>query len=192
MERILIVSATEKSGTTLSRFLSDCGVHSPSALALSSVEARRRLSEGDYDLIVVNTPLADEFGAELSQHAATETSAGVLLLVKAEIADDVAAKVERDGVLVLSKPLSRALFMQGLHLAQAAHRRIAALVHENRKLQARIEDLRLVSRAKCVLIECCGMTEPDAHAYIEKRAMDTRQSKRDVARELLQLHENKP
>lgn len=78
---------------------------------------------------------------------------------------------------------------QGVRLAQALHKRVDALVRENRKLQTRIEDLRLVSRAKCVLIEC-GMTEPAAHAYIEKRAMETRQSKRDVARELLQLHEN--
>ena len=32
------------------------------------------------------------------------------------------------------------------------------------------------------------MTEPEAHAYIEKRAMDTRQTKRDVANELIGIH----
>lgn len=58
----------------------------------------------EFDLIFINAPLPDEFGVEFSQYAAGQTSAGVLLLVKAEIADDVAAKVERDGVLVLSKP----------------------------------------------------------------------------------------
>ena len=189
MERILIVSATEKSHTMLAQFLTSCGVQAQLCYASSGAAARRALVDGVYGLVLVNTPLPDEFGVEFSQDAAGQTSAGVLLLVKAEIADDVAAKVERDGVLVLSIPLSHALMGQGVRLAQALHQRVDALVRENRKLQTRIEDLRLVSRAKCVLIEC-GMTEPDAHAYIEKRAMDTRQSKRDVARELLQLHEN--
>lgn len=189
MERILIVSATEKSGVMLSRFLADCGVRCPITFAPNGAEARRRIIACAFDLVFVNAPLPDEFGVELSQYIAEATSAGVLLLVKAEIADDVTAKVERDGVLVLCKPLSHALLEQGVRLAQALHQRVDALMRENRKLQTRMEDLRLVSRAKCVLIEC-GMTEPDAHAYIEKRAMDTRQSKRDVARELLQLHEN--
>lgn len=189
VERILIVSATEKSGVTLNRFIADCGMRCQTAFAPSGVEARRHIASSEFDLIFVNAPLPDEFGVDFSQYAASQSSAGVLLLVKAEIADDVTAKVERDGVLVLSKPLSHALMGQGIRLAHALHQRVDALMRENRKLQTRIEDLRLVSRAKCVLIEC-GMTEPDAHAYIEKRAMDTRQSKRDVARELLQLHEN--
>lgn len=189
MERILIVSATEKSGVMLARFLADCGVRCQTAIVPTGVEARRRIASSEFDLIFINAPLPDEFGVEFSQYAAGQTSAGVLLLVKAEIADDVAAKVERDGVLVLSKPAQPRPDGAGVRLAQALHKRVDALVRENRKLQTRIEDLRLVSRAKCVLIEC-GMTEPAAHAYIEKRAMDTRQSKRDVARELLQLHEN--
>ena len=90
------------------------------------------------------------------------------------------------GVLVLTKPLERTGFLGAARLALATHHRIDALERENRKLRTRLDDLRLISRAKCVLIECCGMTEPEAHAYIEKRAMDTRQTRRDVARELLE------
>jgi response regulator NasT len=189
MERILIVSATEKSGRMLARLLSECGMPAQPSFALHGAEARRRMAEAEFSMVFINTPLPDEFGAELSIHTASATSAGVLLLAKAEIADEVAAKVGQDGVLVLSRPLGRAQLSQGIQLARATHQRIGALLTENRRLQARLEELRLVSRAKCVLIEC-GMTEPEAHTYIEKRAMDTRQSKRDVARELLQLHEN--
>ena len=56
---------------------------------------------------------------------------------------------------------------------------------ENRRLQKRIEDIRLVDRAKCLLIECCGMSEPAAHSYIERQAMNRRCPKRDIAQGII-------
>ena len=56
---------------------------------------------------------------------------------------------------------------------------------ENRRLQKRIEDIRLVDRAKCLLIECCGMSEPEAHSYIEQQAMNRRCPKREVAQGII-------
>ncbi len=61
-----------------------------------------------------------------------------------EIADSVAEKVEDDGVFVVPKPLSRVLFMQALRMTRAARSRLSGLQNENRRLQKRIEDIRLV------------------------------------------------
>ena len=177
MERILLVSATEKSRTMLSQFLTSCGVQAQLAPASSGAEARRMLVDGLFDLILVNTPLPDEFGHELAQQAANDTLSGVILLAKAEIADSVAEKVEDDGVFVVPKPLSRVLFMQALRMTRAARSRLTGL--------QRIEDIRQVDRAKCLLIECCGMTEPEAHSYIEQQAMNQRRSKRDIAEDII-------
>ena len=158
MERILVVSSTEKTHAMLAQFLSSCGVQSQLCRAMAGSEARRALVDGEFDLVLVNTPLPDEFGHELAQLAAGETTAGVILLAKAEIADSVAEKVEDDGVFVVPKPLSRVLFM---------------------------EDIRLVARAKCLLIECCGMSEPEAQSYIEQQAMNRRCPKRDIAQGII-------
>ena len=185
MERVLIVSATGKTYTMLAQFLSSCGVQAETLPARSGTEARRALDEQEFDLLLINAPLPDEFGHELAQIAATETLSGVMLIAKAEVADSVAEKVEDDGVFVLPKPLSRVLFLQALRMIRASRSRLSGLQSENRRLQKRIEDIRLVDRAKCLLIECCSMTEPEAHAYIEKRAMDRRLNKRQVAEEIL-------
>ena len=67
MERILLVSATEKSRTMLSQFLTSCGVQAQLAPASSGAEARRMLVDGLFDLILVNTPLPDEFGHDMAQ-----------------------------------------------------------------------------------------------------------------------------
>ena len=75
--------------------------------------------------------------------------------------------------------------MQALRMTRAARSRLTGLQSENRRLQKRIEDIRQVDRAKCLLIECCGMTEPEAHSYIEQQAMNQRRSKRDIAEDII-------
>ena len=135
------------------------------------------LVDGLFDLVLINTPLPDEFGHDMAQQAANDTLSGVILLAKAEIADSVAEKVEDDGVFVVP--------MQALRMTRAARSRLTGLQSENRRLQKRIEDIRQVDRAKCLLIECCGMTEPEAHSYIEQQAMNQRRSKRDIAEDII-------
>ncbi len=185
MERVLIASSTQKTHASLDRFLSSCGFQCRPVHVGSGAEARRAMVDGDFDMILINAPLPDEFGHELARNAAKNTIAGVLLLVKAESSDPVAEEVESDGVFVVPKPLPRTVFLQALHMARATKARLSGLMSENRKLQKRIEDIRLVDRAKCLLIECCSMTEPEAHSYIEKKAMDQRISKKQVAQDII-------
>ncbi len=52
-------------------------------------------------------------------------------------------------------------------------------------MEEKITEIRLVNKAKWLLIDKLGMTEPDAHRFIEKRAMDTRTPKREVAQEII-------
>jgi len=181
----LIAAATDKAHMTLAQFLSACGVKGKAVRAFSGAEARRVLAEGAFDLILVNAPLPDEFGTGLAQAAAQQTIAGVILLVKTEVAEAATETVEGDGVFAVAKPVSRQIFSQALHMARATHARLSSLQNENRRLQKRIEDIRLVDRAKCLLIECCAMTEPEAHAYIERKAMDKRLPKRKIAEQIL-------
>jgi Na+-translocating ferredoxin:NAD+ oxidoreductase RnfA subunit len=114
---------------------------------------------------------------------------GVVLLVKAEMADEVAARVEDAGVFVVPKPLNRALLFGAVKLAQAANRRIMGLQRQNNILQQKIDDIRLVDRAKCALIQYRLLTEPEAHKYIEREAMDSRRTRREVAQAILRMYE---
>ena len=102
--------------------------------------------------------------------------AAVLLLVKAELADTVADRVEASGVMVIAKPVSRQVFEQAQRFALAARNRLTALHAENERLEKKMAELRLIDRAKCVLIQYLGMTEQQAHRHIEKQAMDTRRN----------------
>ena len=93
-------------------------------------------------------------------------------------------------MITISKPISKALLWNAIKLAQATHRKLRAMQRENKKLIQKIEDIRIVDRAKCILISYLSMTEPEAHRYIEKQAMDMRKTRREVAEEILRTYEN--
>ena len=91
--------------------------------------------------------------------------------------------------LLLQKPLNKALFLRTVRLAMVARRRLLEIKTENAGLHHKIEEIRLIDRAKCVLIQYLGLTEPQAHRYIEKQAMDRRVSRREVAAGILAAYE---
>ncbi|MBC8585481.1 ANTAR domain-containing response regulator [Youxingia wuxianensis] len=188
MDSVLIASSSQKGGELLAGLLKAAGYTPKYTLAFSGSEARRALVDNDFDLVIINTPLSDEFGNELST-CASDTS-GVILIVKNEIADEVSSRVENYGVLVVAKPVGRAVFFQAVKLLNAAHQRLQGLKNENERLQSKIEEIRLVDRAKCALIQYLDMTEPQAHRYIEKQAMDMRTTKREIALGILSNYEN--
>ena len=177
MGRALIVSAGASSNEYIAARLTEMGYSRP-VIIPSGAEARRRMTESDFELIVVNSPLPDEFGHEVCINAVEKTDAGVVFLVKAAQAEQLLGPLSEQGVLLLSKPFSTAFFV----LLRARQ--------ENARLQEKIAQVRLVSRAKCCLVEHEHMTEAEAHRYIEKQAMDTRRDRTEIAQEVLENYED--
>ena len=68
MGRALIVSAGASSNEYIAARLTEMGYSRP-VIIPSGAEARRRMTESDFELIVVNSPLPDEFGHEVCINA---------------------------------------------------------------------------------------------------------------------------
>lgn len=82
------------------------------------------------------------------------------------------------------------LFVQSVYLGLSTSARLSELLQENRKLHSKLEELQLISRAKAVLIEYLKLTEPQAHRYIEKQAMDLGLTRPQVALNILKTYES--
>lgn len=188
MDRVLIVSGSEQAVDTLAKLLSSSGYTKISTVS-SGNEARRLITQNDYSMIVINSPLSDEFGHELSVDIAERSTAGVIFICKADIADDVSDKIGVYGVCVVPKPLNKSFFYQSVKLVSATHARLMGMQSENNKLLTKLSEIKLINRAKCVLIQYLKMTEPQAHRYIEKQAMDNSQTKREVAEQILMTYD---
>ncbi len=188
-ETILIVSITEKSVTFFTEVLQSFSVSRIVTVPTCS-EARRLLLEQDFDLVVINAPLKDESGENLSRHIAAKGISQVILVVKSEYYDEVSDAVEDYGVITIAKPINRNLFWSTLKLAKASQSKLKSMQAENTKLIQKIEDIRIVDRAKCILISYLNMSESEAHKYIERQAMDTRTTKRVIAEGILKTYES--
>ena len=113
-----------------------------------------------------------------------------MLIVKNEHFDAVSAACENDGVLTIAKPVNRAVFWSALKLAGSAQSRLKRIQDENSRLKQKIEDIRIINRAKCLLITYLNINEQEAHRYIEKQAMDMRSRKREIAERILKTYDN--
>lgn len=186
-ETVLLTASAPKSAAAMVTLLKSLG-YSKIEVATNGAEARRHVGIEDFDLVLVNAPLTDEFGKELAVELTNTTSASVVLIVKNELTEDLTEKMELHGVLVVGKPLNRQVFLQTLKFASAARRRLIGLHQKNQKLQHKIEEIRVVERAKWTLTERGAMTEPEAHRYIEKCAMNQRKTRKEVADNILQQY----
>jgi len=189
MENIMIVSSSEKGTTFFSDILTPMSACQITAVK-SCGEARRILMDRDFDLVIVDSPLRDETGESFAHHVASNGITQVILVVKKELYEEMASACERDGILTVAKPINKYVFWSALSLARAAHNRIKKVHSENTQLKQKIEDIRIVDRAKCLLISLLGMSEKEAHRYLEKQAMDMRITKREVAERILNTYEN--
>lgn len=186
-ERALIVSGSEGEASALCALLEQMGY--AASAAGSAAEARRRLCEESFAAVVISALPGGGFGAELAREAVRTTDAGVLLIARQKLAGSLAESLEGDGVFVLERPVPRPLFQKAVRLAGAARRRLQTLRNENAQLQNKIEEIRLIDRAKCVLMQVLILTEPQAHRYIEKQAMDLRCTKKQIAEDILRTYE---
>jgi len=186
--RVLIVSGGDKLFDYFSALLPQADFY-PIVHAHSAGEARRTLLQIPAEIVIVDTPLPDESGVELAL-GLCGGSAGVMLVVKSEIYDRVAYKVEDRGVLTVCKPNSRQALYSAVRLLAATNARLSSLEAKNKTLQEKMADIRAVNRAKWLLIERMSMSEADAHYFIEKQAMDARVSRREVAENIIRSYDN--
>ena len=177
---VLVVSAAAKFHTSLRELLPE-DRYAPLCAASSVAEARRVLLERSFDIVIISAPLPDEFGTKLALHIIDKSSAGVLLLVKAEHYPDLSARLSPQGILLLQKPTSPPLLLQSLQLLCGTRERLRRMEQKTATIEEKMAEIRLVNRAKWQLIDQRGMTEQDAHRYIEKQAMDRCTTRREIA-----------
>lgn len=148
-------------------------------------EGRRRIMEREYDLLLINAPLPDEFGVEFTLDVLETRSIGVMLIVKNDMLEDIEAKTLNTATFVVPKPINARMLMQDIKYVLSAQERIQTLLRENELLARKLEDQKIIYRAKLVLMEYKQIDEDHAHRHIQKKAMDKRISPRRVAQEII-------
>ncbi len=188
MSKVLIVTKSRKATELIKDLMQEEGYTQCRVTDMSS-EARRCVEEEFFDLIFIYTPLSDEIGLNLSVYMVQHTKSGVFIAVSEDTARKTQDKLSSNGVIVLRKPVSVEAVHHSVLALRAMRFRMGLVEEENKKLITQLEDMKIINRAKMVLMQCLGMSEQQAHRYLEKQAMDLRVSRRYIAEQVLNTYE---
>ncbi len=188
MESVLIIANQEKSIIPLVEILIQ-HAYSQIVTVTTCAEARKKMAERNFDLAIINAPMTNEYGDGLAQEIATKGRSQVIIIVRESDYTQITAKLENHGAFTISKPINKTVLLGALKLVDAASTRLKVLEEENIKLARQIEEMRLISRAKCLLIQYLRVSEQEAHKYIERQAMDQRLTRAIVARNILKTYD---
>lgn len=192
MQRVystLVVTSAGNFGSLISQLLPETHYY-PVKYVKSITEARRAILIRQYDIIIVNTPLPDAVGTEFAMDASKEGNAVVLVLAGGTQVMEIEAKLRYSGVFLLKKPTSMPSLTQALQWTRTASDRVKKAQNVKTSMEEKMDEIRLVNRAKWILIENLKMTEEEAHKFITRQAMDKCVSKREIANTILSTYKN--
>lgn len=161
-----------------------------SAETVPCFDDERAASENlsDYDAVIVSAPLRSEFGLNFVAECSKKSGAAIVVLARADIAEDVQSRIKFTGAYVLAKPFPKSVLAQTVKMALLAKENISRLEQEKSELSRQLDDVKIIDRAKCCLIEYLNLTENQAHRHIQKLAMDTRRTQREIAEDVLRTY----
>lgn len=189
MKKALLISHSQQSASLLAALLKAEGYEAITT-EFAAYSAKEAAQDETFDLICINAPLPDENGIELSRYFAQATRASVVIIVPQKSADEINDVLNPHGVLVIARPINKHLFHHYLQFTDCFRARLLRIEQENERLKGMVEDLKIIDRAKLLLVTCLNMSEEQAHRYLEKQAMDLRTSRVSVAKQVIQTYEN--
>ena len=143
------------------------------ALAL----ARERKPE--LAILDIRMPKAD--GIDVAARLSEEQICPVVLLTAFSDAEYAKRAAEAGVYGYLTKPFAEADLVPALQVAVARHEQTQVLRREVTRLEETIEVRKLVDRAKGILMQHERISEPEAFRRIQKTAMDSRKTMKEIA-----------
>ncbi|MSZ07805.1 MAG: ANTAR domain-containing protein, partial [Actinobacteria bacterium] len=111
--------------------------------------------------------------------------APVVLLTAFSQRELVERAAEAGALAYVVKPFTPNDLIPAIDIALTRYQQITALEDEISDLAERLETRKVLDRAKGILNDTMGLTEPEAFRWIQKASMDRRLSMREVAQTVI-------
>jgi AmiR/NasT family two-component response regulator len=138
------------------------------------------------DLVILDVKMPVLDGISAAERIAEERVAPVLILTAFSQRELVERAREAGAMAYLVKPFSKSDLVPAIEMAVSRYSEIISLEAEVADLTERFETRKLVDRAKGLLNEKMGLTEPEAFRWIQKASMDRRLTMKDVSQAIIE------
>jgi len=137
------------------------------------------------DLIILDVQMPIMDGLAAAEKIAADRIAPVVILTAFSQRDLVERAREAGSMAYLVKPFQKHDLVPAIEMAVSRYTETAALAAEVSDLSERLESRKAIDRAKGHLMAQRSWTEPQAFRWIQRTAMDRRQSMRFIAEAVL-------
>ncbi|MDN4173083.1 response regulator [Nocardioides sp. SOB77] len=133
------------------------------------------------DLVILDVKMPVLDGIAAAEAIARDRIAPVVILTAFSQRELVERARDAGAMAYLVKPFSKSDLVPAIEMAVSRFSELSMLEAEVADLTERLETRKSVDRAKGVLQQQLGLSEPEAFRWIQKTAMDLRLSMRQVA-----------
>jgi response regulator NasT len=133
------------------------------------------------DLVILDVKMPVLDGIAAAERIARARLAPVVILTAFSQRELVERARDAGAMAYLVKPFTRSDLVPAIEIAMSRFAEVGALAREIDDLAEQLATRKAVDRAKGILQEQLGLSEPDAFRWIQKTAMDLRRSMREVA-----------
>jgi response regulator NasT len=152
----------------------------------SGMQALRSADSHPVDVAIVGFSLVDMSGLEFASDLLEKKECSVMLLTPPEQMAYVKDQAGELDIVALPRPATAQAMLSTLELMQHYRSRLRRASDEATKLKADLDRRALAEKAKVALMNKKGMSEADAWRYLQKRAMDTGRTLKDVSEQVLE------
>ncbi len=149
-------------------------------------EALALVRELKPDVAILDIKMPNVDGLTAARDIVGERLAAVVILTAFSQRELVEQARDAGALNYLVKPFHRQDLVPALELAVARFREIVALSDQAELLSEQLESRKVIDRAKGRLMDNEGMSEQDAFRFLQKTAMASRASMKDVANQVIE------
>jgi response regulator NasT len=138
------------------------------------------------DLVIMDVKMPQLDGISAAERLSKNHIAPVVLLTAFSQKELVERASEAGALAYVVKPFTPNDLLPAIEIALARYEQIITLEAEVSDMVERFETRKLVDRAKGLLNEKMGLSEPEAFRWIQKASMDRRLTMQDVAKAIIE------
>lgn len=189
IDKVLILRREPGASRVLENFIINSLKHPHEVIWDTFSENGIRLAKkGDYGLLIVESAISDPAAIKACHCAVSHPTASILFLAdettfSSEDEKKAKARLLDMGATILVKPLKQSAFATAIQAADMAHIRLGVL-------KKKLDDEKVVTRAKLLLMQTLSFTEEEAHKFIEKEAMNSGRTRSEVSYEIIRTYES--
>jgi response regulator NasT len=148
-------------------------------------EAVELVKEQQPDLAILDVKMPGMDGLTAAGQITADKQAAVLILTAFSQRDLIEKARDAGALAYLVKPFQKSELIPAVEVALGRFQEMKALADENLSLTDQLETRKVVDRAKGKLMDNHDMSEADAFRFLQKTAMDTRSTLKQVAQDVI-------